>query len=76
METFLQISIVGTVLSLAVQYIKNKFGTTSIATKTLTVLLSVLIGAGFYFLQGTEIWLAIVGVLGVASTVYAFIFKK
>ncbi len=75
METFLTIGIVGTALSFLIQWIKTKFGTDSMKTKGLTVLLSVLVGALVYLLQGTAIWLAIVGILGMASTVYAFFLK-
>lgn len=74
-QTFLEISIVGTGLSFVIEAIKAKFGTGTIATKGITIGLAVAIGAGIYFLSGTAIWLAIVGVLAAASTVYAFFFK-
>jgi ABC-type Mn2+/Zn2+ transport system permease subunit len=78
METidFLGILIVGSALSLAIQYIKNKYGTESDTTKALTVLLSVALGAAYWFLSQTGIWTAILGVLGTASTFYAFFLKK
>ncbi len=76
METFLQIGIVGTALSFLIQWIKIKFGTDSMKTKGITILLSVFLGAVIYFLAGTTIWLAIVGVLTTASTVFAFFLKS
>jgi len=74
-ETFLQISIVGAFLSAVIEVIKNKYGTTSYATKILTIILSIALGAALYFLNGTAIWMSVVGVLAAASTVYAFLLK-
>lgn len=74
-QTFLEISIVGTGLSFVIEAIKNKFGPGSTATKGITVALAIAVGAGIYFLSGTAIWIAMVGVLAAASTVYAFFFK-
>lgn len=74
-QTFLEIGIVGTGLSFVIETIKTKFGPGSTATKGITIGLAIAVGAGIYFLSGTAIWLAIVGVLASASTVYAFFFK-
>lgn len=75
MESFLQIGIVGALLSFVVEFIKNHYGTTSIATKGLTVLLSLVLGVGLYFIQGTEIFTAVTGILGMATVVYAYLLK-
>lgn len=72
----LEIAIVGTILSGAIQIIKNTYGTSGATTKALTVGLAVAFGAAVYFLSGTELWTSILGVLGTASTVYAFLIKK
>jgi len=73
---FLGISIVGIALSFVIQYLKTKFGTASNGTKVLTILLSVLVGAGYWFLRDTDIWRTILGVLAAASTVYALLIKE
>ncbi len=74
-QTFLEISIVGTALSFVIEIIKMKFGPSSVTTKGITILLAFAVGAGIYLLSGTAIWLSVIGVLAAASTVYAFIFK-
>lgn len=74
-SSFLQIGIVGVALSTVVQVIKTQFGTDSLATKGITLFLAVILGAVVYFLWGTPVFAAIVGVLGVASTFYAFFLK-
>lgn len=73
--SFVEIGIIGSSLSLVIQYIKNKFGTESNQTKVLTLVLSTVIGTGFYFLQGTAAWASILGILGAASAFYSFLLK-
>ncbi len=75
MNEFLQIGIVGVALSFVVQYIKTRYGFESMTTKALTILLSLALGAGVYFLFGTPIWTSIVGVLTAATLFYSFIMK-
>jgi hypothetical protein len=75
MDAFLSIGIVGVFLSFVVQAIKVKYGTESATTKGLTIGLSIVLGSAIWFLQGTVIWAAILGVLSVASAVYAFLWK-
>lgn len=74
-SVLLQISIVGVLLSAIMEAIKAKFGPTSTTTKMVTIGLALALGAGIFFFSGTPIWIAFVGVLGVASTVYAFLLK-
>ena len=75
-EQFLQIGIVGIFASLLIELINSKFGLDSLAAKAVTILISIALGAGLFFLNGTEVLESIIGVLGIASTVYAFIFKS
>lgn len=75
-QDFLGIAIVGAALSLVIQIIKNKLGPTSNATRLITLALSVLIGAAYWFLRDTNLWQTILGVLAAASTVYAFFLKN
>jgi hypothetical protein len=71
----LGIAVVGALLSVVIQHLKNVFGTDSTETKLLTVALSVAVGGAYFLLRQTVWWATIVGVLGAASTVYAFVLK-
>lgn len=71
----LSIGIVGSALSLVIQYVKTKWGMDSNTTKFATVALSLALGAGYYFLVNTPLWLPLVGVLGAASTFYSLFLK-
>lgn len=74
---FLGIAIVGAVLSLAIQWIKTKFPAQgSLKMKGITLVLSIVIGLFYFALRQTSWWEPIIGVLGAASTVYAFFLSK
>lgn len=75
LEEFLVIPVVGALMSFLIQSIKNKFGDTSMSTKILTVVLSIVVGAGYSFARNTVYWTTILTVLGSASTVYALFLK-
>lgn len=72
---FLSIGIVGAALSYLTQYLQEKFGVEGNETRIIAIVGSVLLGAVVWFLQGTEVWASILGVLASASTVYAFVFS-
>lgn len=69
------IGIVGATLSLVIEYIKNRFGTTSGGSKLFAIVLSCIVGVAYVYLRDTDLWPTIVLVLGSASTVYALFFK-
>jgi hypothetical protein len=73
---FLSITVVGAALSLAIESLKAKWGTKGWATKTVTILLSILIAGLYVWLRQTSYWQTIITVLGAASIVYAFFLKK
>lgn len=73
---FLGIAIIGVALSLIVQAIKNVFGTSSLKTKGLTILLSIIVGAGYYFVRQTAWYEPILGILSAASTTWALLFNN
>jgi len=75
-QNFLSIAIIGAVLAMMVQFIKNKYGLDSIKTKAMTLALAIVIGAGYYFLSQTIWWQTILGVLASASTVWAILLKS
>ena len=72
---FLGIGVVGVIVSLAVNFIKNKFGVSSGKTKLITLGLCIAGGTAFYFLSKMAIWETIVGVLLTATAFWAFILK-
>lgn len=72
---FLSIAIVGAFLSIAIQFIKNKFSMNTNMVKLMTILLAILVGGSYYFLSQTAWWQSILGVLAASSTVYALFLK-
>ena len=76
LQQFLQIGIVGVALSFIVQFVKERYGTDSDVTKVLTIGLAIMLGAGYYFLVGTSLWVPIVGILSSATTFYALFIKN
>jgi hypothetical protein len=75
-QEFVGIAVVGTLLSLLVQALKNKLGTTSLATKFLTVVLAIVVGGLYVWLRSTPAFQTVITVLTVASTVYALFIKE
>lgn len=69
------IAIVGGAISIFVEYIKNKTGNNPFYIKLFTIILSVILGAIYYFYSGTEIFVSIIGVLSAASTIWALVIK-
>lgn len=76
MDTFTEIAVVGIILSLVYEGIQRTFGSpeNSLTSKAIVVVLSIVVGGAYFFLNGTVIWQNILGVLAAASTVYAFFF--
>lgn len=74
---FLGITIIGVGLSALISFIKFQFGTKSNTTKLIIVLLAILLGTGYYFLQMSEhLFQIVINILGIASIIYGFIIKK
>lgn len=73
---FLSIAIVGAALSLAIEWITNKWGTGSAASKAIAIVLSVVVGGAYWYLSSLAIWQSILGVLAAASTVYALFLNR
>lgn len=73
---FTAIAVVGAVMSLLIKMIKARYGTTSNATKALTLGLAIAFG-GVYVLINSTPYIETVGlVLSTASAVYAFFIKE
>lgn len=75
-QQFLSIGIVGVGMSLIIEFIKNKLGTTSFGTKLLTVLMALILGAGYYLLTQTSYVEVVFQILTAATLFYAFFMKK
>ena len=73
---FLAIGVVGTIASLVIDWLKNKYGTTTLGSKAMVVGFSIVLGGGYYLLRDTQIFATIVGMLAASSTVYALFLKK
>lgn len=67
----LAIGVVGAFLSLTVDVIKDAWGPTSTQTKGLTILLSLLVGAGYVWIRSTPYFETALLILTSASAVYA-----
>lgn len=67
------LAILGAVLSVLVQVIKSS---SWINPQLAVVALSVLAGAGYFWLQDTALWQNALVVLGSANTVYLFLVKR
>lgn len=73
---FTAIAVVGAMLSVMIQFIKAKYGTTSSATKALTLGLSIAFGGLYVFIHNTPYFETVVLVLSSASAVYALLLKS
>lgn len=73
---FLAIAIVGAVLAVVVQGLKNWLGTDSWQTKLMTIILALVVGGIYVWLQSTVYYQTVLIVLGAASTVYALVLKQ
>jgi hypothetical protein len=71
-----EIAIVGVVASLLMETIQKAFGTGTLASKSIMVGISLVFGTVYVMARDSGWWEAFITILGVASTVYAFILKK
>ena len=74
-QAFLSIGIVGAAMSYGIQMLQDKFGVEGSQTKAISIVGSIVLGGAIWFLQGTEVWASILGVLAAASTAYALLFS-
>lgn len=73
---FASIGIVGAVVSLIVEIIKDKAGTNSNETRLLTVVFAIVAGTILWAVQHNAVlWQNILAILATATTVYALIVK-
>ena len=67
--------LVGGVVSLVVQVSKKYFGTNKAGTLSTVLGLSLVAGAGSWYLQHAGLWDSFIQILAAAGAVYAFIMK-
>lgn len=72
---FFALGLIATGISIVLQYLKNRFGSDSAATKIVLILISVVFAVGYWLVRDTAIWVNIVEILTIASTVYAIFIK-
>jgi hypothetical protein len=76
MTDYLSLAIIGAVVSLIVQVIKNSAGTSRNQTVATVIVLSALAGGAYYFFQGTAVWQAGLQILLFANAVYGFLISR
>jgi biotin transporter BioY len=73
---FLGIAIVGAIVSALIEWVTRKWGTTSLASKAVAIVISIIVGGFYTYFSGTVWWTTIIGVLAAASTVWALFIPK
>ncbi|MDX9799115.1 MAG: hypothetical protein RBT05_09695 [Bacteroidales bacterium] len=68
--------IIGAAVSLIVQYLKKRLGTTSAGTMLAVITISIVAGTAYFFIKDTSLWEPIISILGFAGAVYTFIFRR
>jgi len=68
--------VIGAVVSVIVQFLKNKFGTESQWTLLIVAGLSVVAGTIYFLLKDTSYWQSIISVLVYAGAIYTYILKR
>jgi len=71
---FLAIPIVATGMSIAINAMKGAMP--EVSPKFLTVLMSLLVGAAYYYVSDTSFFVSFLGILSAASTVYGLFLKE
>ena len=72
---FIAIAVVGAFLSIVIEIIKNKWGTSSNVTKLFTLGLALVVAGAYVWVRSTPYFETVLLVLTCASTVYAFFLK-
>lgn len=76
LEEFLQIAVVGALLSVAFEMLHKRFNLSKQGSKLAVIGLSLIVGTVYYFLVDTVYWQAVTGILMASSTVYALLLNK
>lgn len=72
----LQLAIIGTIVSLIIQGIKKFAGTSEYITLALTVGVSLLGGAAYFYAKDTAFWPTFVQILSFAGAAYSYLVSR
>ena len=72
----LTLGIVGAFVTALVQVLKNKLTLEKDETLLLVAGLSVVAGLGYYFIERADLLQPMITILGIATTIYAFLVKR
>lgn len=67
---------IGAVVSVIVQFLKNKYGTNTQETLTAVIVISIVAGVGYYFIKQTEFLPVVIQILAFAGAIYTYILKR
>lgn len=77
MESFLNIGIIGVILSAVVELVKYLFPTEhGKAIQVVAIVGSILLGIAYHFFADTQIFSTILAILATATVVYEYVIKK
>lgn len=76
MVDIIQLSFVGVIVSLFIQWLKNKMKTDKLGTLTIVAFVSLIVAIIYWFFQGTGILEAFISILGFAGATYSFIILR
>lgn len=72
----LSFTVVGAIVSVIVQVLKNKYGTNTQGTLTAVIVISIVAGVGYYFIKQTSFLPAVIQILAFAGAIYTYILKR
>lgn len=76
LQSFLEIGIVGSVVSLVVALIKHYAGTEGYASIAASIGVSLVAAAAFWYFKETAYWESFVQILTFATTIYGIVIKQ
>lgn len=68
--------VIGAVVSLIVQVIKNKYGTNTTGTLVSVMGISLVAGTAYYFIKDTAYFQTVLSILGFAGAIYTYILRR
>lgn len=72
----ISLTVVGAIVSVIVQFLKNKYGTNTFGTLTAVIVISIVAGVGYYFIKETAFLPAVIQILAFAGAVYTYILQR
>lgn len=72
----LSLTVVGAIVSVIVQFLKNKYGTNTQETLAAVIVISIIAGTGYFLVKETSLWQPILQILAFAGAIYTYILKR